>query len=125
MLKPNIFNPSPWSGVTVVPCAIGVVACIKLVAVPQLKPMHRFSPNFQEILPQDDLEPIRFLGGSSNNCCHGNTFKILGVLNFVGCPQPKSMHRFSPNFWDIFTPIGSRAYLVLGGILPQPAGTTF
>ena len=26
------------------------------------------------------------------------------VLNFVGVPQPKPMHGFSPNYQDMFTP---------------------
>ena len=31
------------------------------------------------------------------------------VLKFVGVPQPKPLHEFSPNFQDMFTPRGSRA----------------
>ena len=33
---------------------------------------------------------------------------------FVGVPQPKPLHRFSPNFQDMFVPRGSRADYVLG-----------
>ena len=36
-------------------------------------------------------------------------FKDFWVLNFVGVPQPKPLHGFSPNFQDVFTARGSRA----------------
>ena len=72
-----------------------------------------FHPIFRVYLPHEDLELIRFWGVSSNICCHGNTF--FEVLNFVGVPQSKPMHGFSPNLFttgyqDMFTTRGSRAY---------------
>ena len=66
------------AGVIVVPCAVRAAAGIKLLDVPQPKPLHGFSPNFKGIVPHKDLELIRFWGESGNNCCHGNTFKIFG-----------------------------------------------
>ena len=72
---------------------------------------------FRICLPQDDLESvIVFWGLSSNNCCHGKTFKVFWVLTFVGIPQPKPMHGFSPNFQDMLTETGSTAEFVLEGI---------
>ena len=44
------FQPQPIkAGVIVVPCAVWAAAAagIKLVGVPQPKPLHGFSPNFQ------------------------------------------------------------------------------
>ena len=44
---------------------------------------------------------------------------VLGgirVLTFMGVPQPKSLHRFQPNFQDMFILRGSKADKVLGGI---------
>ena len=38
------------------------------------------------------------------------------VLKFVSIPQPKPMNVFSPNFQGMFTPKGSRADYVWGGI---------
>ena len=59
--------------------------CIKLVSVPQPKPMHGFSPNFQDV--QENLQLIRFFfffffffgggGGGYLATAVGNTFKIL------------------------------------------------
>ena len=37
-------------------------------------------------------------------------------IKLVGVPQPKPMHGFPPNFQGMFTPRGSRADYVLGGI---------
>ena len=52
---------------------------LNFVDVPRPKPLHGFSPNFQGMItPQEDLELIRFLGVSGNNCCNGNTFKCHG-----------------------------------------------
>ena len=49
--------------------------------------------------------PLRNRGGSG------------GVIKFVGVSQPKPLHRFLPNFQDVFTPRGSsKADYVLGGI---------
>ena len=43
-----IFEPQPIkAGVIVFPCAVRAMAGIKLVDVPQPKPLHGFSPNFQ------------------------------------------------------------------------------
>ena len=57
---------------------------LKFVGFPQTKPLHRFSPNFQGSLPQEDLELIRFWGVSGNNCCHGNTLRFSG-FKVCGC----------------------------------------
>ena len=37
-------------------------------------------------------------------------------IKLVGVPQPQPLHRFLPNFQGMFTPRGSRAGKVLGGI---------
>ena len=34
---------------------------------------------------------------------------VVAVLKILGITQPKCIHRFSPNFQDIFIPRGSRA----------------
>ena len=50
---------------------------IKLVGVPQPKPIHGFSQNFPDMLtPRGSRAGVS--GVSSKNCCRGNTFKILG-----------------------------------------------
>ena len=41
--------------------------------------------------------------------CSSSRYPGGGGIKLVGVPQPKPMHRFSPNFQDIFTPRGSRA----------------
>ena len=82
---------------------------LKVVGVPQPKPLHGFSPNFQDMFTPRDLQLIRFWRVSGYHCFHGYTFKISGILNFVGVIQPKPLYGFSPNFQDMFTPRGSRA----------------
>ena len=59
-----------------------------------------FDQILQICLPQEYLELI--WGVCSNNCCHGNTFKVLGLI-FVGVPQTKPMYGFSPNFQDMLS----------------------
>ena len=59
-------------------------AGIKLVGVPQPKPMNGFSPNFQDMFTPRGSRAESVLGVSDNNCSHGNTFKILG-LKVCGC----------------------------------------
>ena len=89
---------------------VGLVAysCNPIIWKPQLKDTCTdFHQIFRGCLPQGDLELIRFLGVSGNNCCHGNTFKIFSLKICV--PQPKPLHGFSPNFQGMFTPIESRA----------------
>ena len=90
------------------------------MGVPQLKPMHGFSPNFQGMFTPRGSKANYVMRGIQPQ--HGNTFKILECqrlwvfhslnlcpdfhqifLNFVGVPQPKPMHGFSPNFQDMFT----------------------
>ena len=61
-----------------------VVVDIKLVVVPQPKPLHRFTQNFQDILPLVDLEVIRFWGEYGKNCFVGNTLGFLS-LKVCGC----------------------------------------
>ena len=73
------------------------------------KPMYGFSPNFQDMLTQGGSRADYILGVSGNNCCHGNTLNIFGVLTLVGVPQPKPMHGFSPNFKDMLIETGSIA----------------
>ena len=38
---------------------------------------------FRICLPKQDLELIKFLRVSGNNCCHGNAFKIFGSQTLV------------------------------------------
>ena len=81
---------------------------LKSVGVPQPKNMHRFLPNFQAVCTPRGSRGGKVLGVSDNNCCRGNTLNFW-ILKFVGVPQPKLMHRFSPNFQDMLTKRGSRA----------------
>ena len=62
--------------------------------------MHGFSPNFQDVLSQDDLNLIKIYTVSSKN--NGNT-EYLGVLTFVGVKQPKPVHGFSPIVQNMLT----------------------
>ena len=66
-----------------------------------------FHQIFRICLPKDDLELIRFLGVSGNNCCHGNILKFFWFSMFMGVPQPKPVHGFSPNFQDMLTETGT------------------
>ena len=65
------------------------------VGVPQTKPLHRFSPNFQEMFY---LELIRFWRVSSNNCFHGNTFQIFGSYTLWVFQRPKLCIHFHQTF---------------------------
>ena len=70
-------------GVMDVPCAVRAAvtaaAGIKLVGVPQPKPLHEFSPNFQGCLPQDDLELIRYWGYLVTTVAMGTRLRFLGL----------------------------------------------
>ena len=66
-------------------CTVRVAAAtsIKVVGVSQPKLIHGFSPNFQGMFTQEDLELNRFLvggggGESGTNYSYANTFKIFG-----------------------------------------------
>ena len=72
------------------------------------RPMEGFSSNFQGILPPRGSRADKVFRVSGDNYYHGNT-EYFWVLMFVGVPQPKPMHGFSPNFQGMFTPRGSRA----------------
>ena len=82
-----IFNPL----CAICAAAMGSVTCIKLVGFPKPKPMHRFSPNFQDMCIPSGSRADEVGGGggggggvSSNNYCHGNTVKIFGS-QICGC----------------------------------------
>ena len=73
------------AGVIAMHCAVrAALADIQLLGVPQPKPMHEFSPNFQGMFSPIGSRVDYVLGVSGNNCCHGNTFKIFG-LKVCGC----------------------------------------
>ena len=74
----------------------------KFVGVPQPKPLHGFSPNFQDMFTPRGSRADYVLGGYP-------AFNIFQVLKFVGVPKPKPLQEFPPNFQDIFIPSGSRA----------------
>ena len=59
------------------------------MGVPQPKPLHGFSPNFQGMLTPRGFRADYVLGLCSNNCCHDNTFKIFGSSLWV-------FHRLNP-----------------------------
>ena len=63
----------PWQ------CFENIVG-INVVGVLQPWPMHGFSPNFQDMFNQEDLEPVRFWGVYGYRSCHSNTFKIFESL---------------------------------------------
>ena len=50
---------------------------LKFVGIPQPKPVHGVSPNFQDMLMNEDLELIRFWRGSGKTSCHGNALNIF------------------------------------------------
>ena len=60
------------------------------MGVPQTKPLHEFSPNFQGKL-----------GGGGGGGLSSYNFKDFRVLKIVGVSQPKPLHGFSPNFQDL------------------------
>ena len=64
-----------------------------------------FNQIFRVCLLQEDLELIRFGGGGGGG--GGQHFEYFWVLTFVGVPQPKPVHGFSPNFQDMLTETGS------------------
>ena len=49
------------------------------------------------------------LGGMWQQLLPWQQFQDFWVLNYVGVPQPKPVHRFSPNSQDLFPLRGSRA----------------
>ena len=89
---------------------------IKLVGVPQSKPLHGFSPNFQGMfIPRGSRADYVFGGYPVITVATATLFKIFQVLKFVGVPQTKPLHGFSPNFQDLFIPRRSRADYDFGG----------
>ena len=92
----------------VVPCTVWVAAVgINLVCVLQPKPMHGFSPNFQDMFTLSGSS-VKSVFGLFDN---GNTFKIFGSESL--CVFHKPMNGFSSNCQDMCTPRGSRAHKVL------------
>ena len=75
-----------------------------------------FSPNFQGMFTLRGSRADKVLVGICLPLLPWQHFKDFRVLKFVGVPQPKPLHGFSPNFQDMFTPRGSTADLVLVGI---------
>ena len=47
-----------------------------------LNPCMEFHLIFRVCLPQEDIELIRFWGVSSNNCCHGTTFRCRSATSW-------------------------------------------
>ena len=66
-----------------------------------------FHQIFRIYFPQEDLELIRFWGYLVTTVAMATLLRFW-VLKFVGVPQPKPLHGFSPNFQDMFAPSGSR-----------------
>ena len=52
-------------------------------------------------------ELISFLGYLAATLAMATRFQYFWVLTFVGVPQTKLIHRFSPNFQDMLTLTGS------------------
>ena len=52
-------------------------------------------------------------------------FRDFEVLNFVGVPQFKPMHGFSPSYHDMFNPRGSRAEICFGAYLVEMATLSY
>ena len=67
-----------------------------------------FHQIFSECLAQEDLELITFWGFPVTTVAMATLLRF-SVLNVCGVPQPKPLHRFSPNFQDMFVPSRSRA----------------
>ena len=61
------------------PVAVAVAAGIKLVGVPQTKSIHGFSPNFQSLFMQEDLELVRFWGHPVTTVALETLFTFLGL----------------------------------------------
>ena len=93
----------PWwikARVIVIPCTIWATLGMKFVAIQvfdSLNPYWDFYRIFRKCFPQEDLELIRFQGISGNCFC----IHAFLMLNFVGVPQPKATHGFSPNVQDM------------------------
>ena len=58
---------------------------------------------FRIYLPKEDLKAIRFWVGYLVTNAVMATLKDFWVLEFVGVPQPKPIHKFSPNFGRFMT----------------------
>ena len=86
------------------------------MGVPQPKPLHGFLPNFQDMFTPRGSAADLVLVGIWLSLLPGQHFEEFRVLKFVGVPQSKPLHGFSPNFQGMFTPRGSTADLVLVGI---------
>ena len=76
---------------------------------PQPKPMHEYSLNFQGMITPRVSTVDYILVGIWQQLLPWQHFEYFWVLTFVGVPQPKPMHGFSPNFQDMLTKTGSRA----------------
>ena len=91
------------AGVIVIPCAVWAAAAlvgIKLVDVPQPKPMQGFSPNFQDMFTQRRSRADYV--GIWQQLLPWQHFQDFLVVKFVGVTQSKPMHGFSPNFQICF-----------------------
>ena len=80
------------------------VAGIKLECVPQPKPRRKFSGY---VFPKRIWSCLVFGGIYVQLLLWKHLY--FWVLTFVGVPQPKLMHGFSPNFQDMLTKTGSTA----------------
>ena len=77
------------------------MAGIKIVGVPQSKPIHGLSPNFQDMFMFEDLELIRFWRYLETNVAMATHLRCMG-LQFMDVPQHKPVHGFSPKFKGMF-----------------------
>ena len=83
--------------------ATQVFRVLKFAGVPQPKPLHGFSPNFQDVFTPRGSRADYVLRGIQLSLLPWQHFSYFQVLNFVGVPQLKPMHGFSPNFQDMCT----------------------
>ena len=83
----ELLTPAMETGVVFILCAIHLVAVssIKFVGVPQPKPMHGFSPNFQAMFNQRESRADSVYG----------EYLAMAVLSIR---QPKPIHGFSLPF---------------------------
>ena len=64
--------------------------------------MHGLSPNCQRMFTPRGSRAVQVLWGI-RQLLPWQRFEYFRVLMFVGVPQPKPMHGFSPNFQDMLT----------------------
>ena len=78
------------------------------MCVPQTKPLHGFSLNFQGMFILRGSGADKFWGYPVTSVAMTTLLRFSG-LKFVGVPQTKPLHGFSPNFQGMFNPTGSSA----------------